>query len=203
MAWDVLNFIAVASFAFSGAVVAISERYDIFGVFILGIATAFAGGIMRNVILQEDVTQVWEQGVFLYVAIAIIVIAYIMPKSWVLFWNKWNVYLDAFGLSAFAIQGALFAIVHELSFGAILFSAVITGVGGGMVRDLLAQKRPMVLHAEIYAVWALLAGVALGIGVIDYTSSWQLYTLFLTIMVFRLLSYHLNWHLRFRDIYRI
>ncbi|MFC0524412.1 trimeric intracellular cation channel family protein [Pontibacillus salicampi] len=203
MAWDLLNFIAVAAFAFSGAIVAMSERYDIFGVIILGVATPFAGGIARNLFLQEDVIHIWEQGIFLYVAFGTIMIVYFFPKSWVMFWNRWNLYLDAFGLSAFAIQGAIFAMNHELPLGAVMFSAILTGVGGGVTRDILAQRRPMVLHTEIYAVWALITGALIGFGIIDYTSTVQLYTLFVAIIVLRLLSFHLNWHLRFRDLYRL
>lgn len=203
MEWDILNIIAVAAFAFSGSIVAMSERYDIFGVFILGIATPFAGGIARNLFLQKDVIHVWEQGLFLYIAVATILIVYFFPKSWVMFWDRWNMYTDAVGLSVFAIQGALFAIAEGLPLGAILFSAIITGVGGGVARDVLAQRRPMVLHQEIYAVWALLAGAFLAFGIIDPNHTLQLYILVFVIFSMRILSFHLNWHLRFRDMYRL
>ncbi|GGD11479.1 trimeric intracellular cation channel family protein [Pontibacillus salipaludis] len=203
MAWEIVNVIAVAAFAFSGAIVALSERYDIFGVFILGLAPPFVGGIARNLFLQIDVVHVWEQGMFLYVALGTIAIVYFFPKSWVMFWDRWNVYLDAIGLSAFAVQGAMFALEANLPFGAVVFSAIITGVGGGVARDVLAQRRPMVLHKEIYAVWAMMAGVLLAIGIIDYESTFQLYVLFGATAMFRLLSYHLNWHLMFRDLYRL
>lgn len=203
MAWEIVNVIAVAAFAFSGAIVALSERYDIFGVFILGLAPPFVGGIARNLFLQIDVVHVWEQGMFLYVALGTIAIVYFFPKSWVMFWDRWNVYLDAIGLSAFAVQGAMFALEANLPFGAVVFSAIITGVGGGVARDVLAQRRPMVLHKEIYAVWAMMAGVLLAVGIIDYESTFQLYVLFGATAMFRLLSYHLNWHLMFRDLYRL
>ncbi|KGP92195.1 membrane protein [Pontibacillus chungwhensis BH030062] len=203
MAWEIVNVIAVAAFAFSGAIVALSERYDIFGVFILGLAPPFVGGIARNLFLQIDVVHVWEQGMFLYVALGTIAIVYFFPKSWVMFWDRWNVYLDAIGLSVFAVQGAMFALEADLPFGAVVFSAIITGVGGGVARDVLAQRRPMVLHKEIYAVWAMMAGVLLALGIIDYESTVQLYVLFGATAMFRLLSYHLNWHLMFRDLYRL
>ena len=203
MAWDLLNIIAVAAFAFTGAIVALIERYDIFGVFILGLATPFAGGIARNLFLQETVVHIWDKGFLLYIAVGTILIAYFFPKSWVMFWDRWNVYTDAFGLSAFAVQGALFALEQDYSLGAVLFCATITGVGGGVARDVLAQRRPMVLHQEIYAVWAMLIGLFIGIGVVDPSSVIQLYALFIFMIVMRLLSYHLNWHLRFRDLYRL
>ncbi|MFD1019915.1 trimeric intracellular cation channel family protein [Thalassobacillus hwangdonensis] len=203
MTWDLLNVVAVAAFAFSGAIVALSERYDIFGTFILGIATPFAGGIIRNIALDVPVVHVWEQERLLVIASITIAIVYFFPKGWVMFWDRWNVYLDAIGLSAFAIQGASFAIEADFPLGGVLFAAILTGVGGGVARDVLAQRKPMVLHKEIYAVWAMLAGLIMGLGWVDVNSVIQTYLLFFVIISLRLLSYHLGWHLMFRDLYRI
>ncbi|GGF20750.1 UPF0126 membrane protein YvgT [Halobacillus andaensis] len=203
MSLEILNVIAVSAFAFSGAIVALSERYDIFGTFILGIATAFAGGIIRNMALDVPVVHVWEQGYLLYVALITISIVYVFPKSWIMFWDRWNIYLDAIGLSAFALQGAVFAVAQGFPLGGIIFAAILTGVGGGVTRDVLAQRKPMVLHQEIYAVWAMLSGLMVGIGMIDVQSEVQYYILFILIIGCRVLSYHLGWHLRFRDLYRL
>ncbi|WP_173918424.1 trimeric intracellular cation channel family protein [Halobacillus sp. Marseille-Q1614] len=200
---EFLNIIAVSAFAFSGAIVALSERYDIFGTFILGIATAFAGGIIRNIALDVPVVHVWEQGYLMYVALITISIVYVFPKNWVLFWNRWNIYLDAVGLSAFAIQGAAFAVAQGFPLGGIIFASILTGVGGGVTRDVLAQRHPMVLHQEIYAVWALAVGLAVGCGVVNLNSVIDTYLLFVVIIGCRVLSYHLGWHLRFRDLYRL
>ncbi|ARI75910.1 trimeric intracellular cation channel family protein [Halobacillus mangrovi] len=203
MTWEILNILAVSAFAFSGSIVALNERYDIFGTFILGIATPFAGGIIRNIALDVPVVHVWEQGYLLYVAFGTIAIVYFFPKSWVMSWDRWNIYLDAIGLSAFALQGASFAIENNFPLGGIIFASILTGVGGGVTRDVLAQRRPMVLHQEIYAVWAMLSGLLIGLGIINIESAWQTYSLFIAIILLRVLSYHLGWHLRFRDMYRL
>lgn len=203
MAWDIMNMIAVMAFAFSGAIVAMSERYDFFGTYMLGIATAFAGGIIRNIALDVPVVHVWEQGIFFYVAVTIITIAYFFPKSWVMFMDRWNVYTDAVGLSAFAVGGAMFALEQGFPLGGVMFASLLTGVGGGITRDVLAQRRPMVLHQEIYAVWAMGAGFVAGMGWVDLDSVIQMYGLFIVILCLRLLSFHMGWHLRFRDFYRM
>ncbi|WP_347862088.1 trimeric intracellular cation channel family protein [Salimicrobium sp. PL1-032A] len=203
MAWDMLNMIAVMAFSFSGAIVAMSERYDIFGTYMLGLATAFVGGIIRNIALDVPVVHVWEQGIFFYVAIGTITVAYFFPKSWVMFMDRWNIYTDAIGLSAFAIGGAMFAMDQGFPLGGIMFAALLTGVGGGMTRDVLAQRRPMVLHQEIYAVWAMAAGFVAGMGWVDLGSVWQMYSLFVAVIALRVTSHHMGWHLRFRDFYRI
>ncbi|WP_163527595.1 trimeric intracellular cation channel family protein [Halobacillus ihumii] len=203
MSFEILTIIAVSAFAFSGAIVALSERYDIFGTFMLGIATPFAGGIIRNIAMDIPVVHVWEQGYLFYVAFFTIVVVYFFPKGWVMFWDRWNVYLDAIGLSAFALQGAAFAIEQNFPLGGIIFAAIITGVGGGMTRDVLAQRRPMVLHQEIYAVWAMAVGLIVGLELVDLGNVWQKYTLFGMVFGCRILSYHSGWHLRFRDLYRL
>ncbi|ELK48192.1 trimeric intracellular cation channel family protein [Halobacillus sp. ACCC02827] len=203
MTWEILNILAVSAFAFSGAIVALNERYDIFGTFILGIATPFAGGIIRNIALGIPVVHVWQQGYLFYVALGTIAVVYFFPKTWVMAWDRWNFYPDAVGLSAFALQGASFAVANQFPLGGIIFSAILTGVGGGVARDVLAQRRPMVLHQEIYAVWAMLVGLAVGIGLVDVGSAWQTYALFILIILCRVFSYRLGWHLRFRDLYRI
>ncbi|WP_226581697.1 trimeric intracellular cation channel family protein [Halobacillus litoralis] len=203
MTWEILNILAVSAFAFSGAIVALNERYDIFGTFILGIATPFAGGIIRNIALDVPVVHVWEQGYLFYVAVGTIAIVYFFPKTWVMAWDRWNIYPDAVGLSAFALQGASFAMANDFPLGGVIFAAVLTGVGGGVTRDVLAQRRPMVLHQEIYAVWALLTGLAVGVGAVDIQSFFQTYLLFFLVIIFRVSSFHLGWHLRFRDLYRI
>ncbi|SFK40757.1 Uncharacterized membrane protein YeiH [Halobacillus dabanensis] len=203
MTWEILNILAVSAFAFSGAIVALNERYDIFGTFILGIATPFAGGIIRNIALDVPVIHVWEQGYLFYVALGTIAIVYFFPKTWVMTWDRWNIYPDAIGLSAFALQGASFAIENNFPLGGVVFAAILTGVGGGVTRDVLAQRRPMVMHQEIYAVWAMMAGLFIGIGWIDIENAWQTYMIFLLVIVCRVASYHLGWHLRFRDLYRL
>ena len=66
------------------------------------------------------------------------------PNNLVIQWERWGMYFDAVGLSAFAIQGAMFAVELELPLSAVIVAAVLTGAGGGIIRDLLAGRRPLV-----------------------------------------------------------
>ncbi len=100
---------------------------------------------------------------------------------------------DALGLSAFAIQGALYAVQMNRPLSAVIVAAVLTGSGGGMIRDVLAGRKPLVLRDEIYAVWAILAGVAVGTGIAH--SPISLYVLFIVVATLRILSYTYNWKL--------
>lgn len=67
MTWDVLSIIGTIAFAISGAIVAMEEEYDILGVYILGIVTAFGGGAIRNLLIGVPVSALWEQGVLFQV----------------------------------------------------------------------------------------------------------------------------------------
>ncbi len=105
---------------------------------------------------------------------------------------------DAIGLSAFAVQGALYAQKLNLPISATIVAAVLTGIGGGIIRDLLARRKPLVLRAEVYAFWTILAGFLIGAQII--VSDWALYILFILIVCFRMVSIHYKWHLPHRRI---
>ncbi len=192
------SIIGTIAFAMSGAFVAMEEEYDILGVIVLGLVTAFGGGIIRNVLIGVPVTSLWSQGLLIRLALISVVIAFILPMKWIKHWKKTEALFDAIGLSAFAIQGAIYATEMNHPLSAVLVAAVLTGIGGGIIRDILAGRKPLVLRDEIYAVWAMLAGVAIGLNWLH--NSWQLLTLFVCVVVFRMLSVFYKWRLPRRSI---
>lgn len=107
-------------------------------------------------------------------------------------------FTDAIGLSAFAIQGAIYAVSLELPISAVIVAAVLTGSGGGIIRDLLARRKPLVLRDEIYAVWAAGAGLIIGLQLLD--GDIFLYALFIVITALRVLSYTKHWKLPVRTL---
>ncbi|MEK4535601.1 MULTISPECIES: trimeric intracellular cation channel family protein [Peribacillus] len=193
MTWEVLSFIGTIAFAISGTIIAMEEEYDILGVYILGIVTAFGGGAIRNLLIGVPVSTLWDQSFYFIIALVSITIVFVFPTILSKHWDRWGNLSDAIGLSAFAIQGAMYAVDLNHPISAIIVSAALTGCGGGVVRDVLAGRKPLVFRKEIYAVWAIIAGLALGSGVLS--QSWQLYTLFTAITILRVLSYTYNWHL--------
>ncbi|WP_462411633.1 trimeric intracellular cation channel family protein [Neobacillus sp. Marseille-QA0830] len=198
MTWEVLSMVGTIAFAVSGAIVAMEEEYDILGVYILGIVTAFAGGAIRNLLIGVPVSALWSQGLLFQIALLSITAVFLFPTKLLKHWQKWGNFFDAIGLSAFAIQGAIYAskMGHPLS--AVIVAAVLTGIGGGIIRDLLAGRKPIVLRAEIYAVWAILAGVIIGLKIA--VEPWQLYTLFVIVTGLRVLSYTFDWKLPVRRL---
>lgn len=199
LTWDILNIVGIVAFAISGAIIAIQEKYDILGVYVLGFVTAFGGGAVRNVLLGIPVSVLWEQQFLFIIALFVITFFFFFPYRFLKHWGKWGHLFDAIGLSAFAIQGALFATKMGHPLSAIIVAATLTGTGGGMIRDVLAGRKPLVFRDEIYAVWAALAGVFIGIGIVHAENVWSLYALFVCIVLLRMLSVTYKWRLPRRD----
>lgn len=201
MAWDLFSIIGTIAFALSGAIVAMEEEYDIFGVYILGMATAFGGGALRNLLIGYPIVAFWKQDLLFQIALLSITIIFLFPKKLIKHWRRWEHITDAIGLSAFAIQGALYAQQLNLPISATIVAAVLTGIGGGIIRDLLARRKPLVLRAEVYAFWTILAGFVIGAKII--VSDWALYVLFTLIVCLRMVSIHYNWKLPHRTLDRV
>jgi len=193
LAWDVFSFIGTAAFAISGAIVAMEEEYDIFGVYILGMVTAFGGGAVRNILIGVPVSVLWDQQFLFFVASILITIIFFLARYLLSHWKRWGNYFDAIGLAAFAIQGAMLAISLNMSIYAVMVAAVLTGAGGGVLRDLLAGRKPLAFKHDIYAVWAALAGLLVGLGL--YKSDLALYALLLMTAGLRIFSLIFHWKL--------
>ncbi|USB35058.1 trimeric intracellular cation channel family protein [Paenibacillus sp. YPG26] len=196
--FEIFSIIGTIAFAMSGAFVAMEEEYDILGVLVLGVVTAFGGGIVRNVLIGVPVTTLWTQGDLIILANLSVLVAFVLPLKWIQHWKKTEALFDAIGLSAFAIQGALYATNMKHPLSAVIVAAVLTGIGGGIIRDLLAGRKPLVLRDEIYAVWAMVAGIAVGLGVAN--RNWELILLFVIVVIFRMLSVLYKWKLPRRSL---
>ncbi|GLB61628.1 trimeric intracellular cation channel family protein [Cytobacillus sp. NCCP-133] len=197
MVWDVLNVIGTIAFAMSGAVVALEVKYDIVGAYVLGLITAFGGGAIRNLFTGIPIIELWQQTTLFIVALITISIVILLPRSAVQLLTKWSIF-DSIGLSAFAVQGAMYAQSIDLPLFAVMFSAAITGAGGGMIRDVLAQRKPIVLRDEVYLLWGVFAGFIIGM---DWLSdSYHFYILFTITLMLRGISHRFSWRLPARSI---
>lgn len=145
-------------FALSGAMAAIRHRFDLFGVLVLSFAAGSVGGITRDVLLGATPPPAISDWRYIGVSLAAgLLTFYQYPfidrlRSPVLV-------LDAAGLALFAVSGASKALAAGLNPLAAILLGVVTGVGGGMLRDVLTSEVPVVLRGELYAS-AALAGAA-------------------------------------------
>lgn len=193
MTWEILDILGAIAFGISGAGVASEENYDLLGAYILGFTTAFGGGTIRNLLLGSSVEGVWIQTHLFIISFVSITFSFFFPHTWKANFKHSAVFFDAVGLAAFAIQGAKYAVSIEAPVVAVVTAAVLTGSGGGIVRDLLAGRKPMIFYSEIYALWAALAGLFIAFGWIS--SPYVETVLFISLIVLRVGSVYFNWTL--------
>ncbi|WP_316568836.1 trimeric intracellular cation channel family protein [Neobacillus sp. YIM B06451] len=193
MTWDLLNIIGTLAFAISGALIAREEDYDILGIYVLGFTTAFGGGLVRNLLIGIPIENTWMQGNLFQIAFFSITLVFLLPNKWLEQIKNWIIFFDAIGLAAFAIQGANYAVSVSAPFAAVIIASTITGAGGGMIRDVFAGRKPMIFHSEIYALWAALAGFAIGLGLVR--GPYMTAVLLILIVFLRIISVRFNWNL--------
>jgi uncharacterized membrane protein YeiH len=145
-------------FAVSGAVAAVKCRLDIFGVLVLSFAAGNAGGITRDLLIgavPPAAIADWKYVVVSILAGLIVFVGYPTAERV----RDDVLWFDAVGLAFFAVAGAQKALLHGLNPMMAALLGMLTGIGGGMLRDLLVTQIPIVLRADLYAM-AALAGAA-------------------------------------------
>jgi len=150
----VLDLCGTFVFALSGAMAAIKHRFDLFGVLVLSFAAANFGGIMRDVMIGA----VPPPGIadWRYIAVpALAGLVALLYRSLIERLQSAVQIFDAGGLALFAVSGAQKALDFHLGPLTSIVLGMLTGIGGGMVRDVLAAEVPAVLRGDIYAVAAL------------------------------------------------
>lgn len=191
--WEILSLIGAVAFALSGAIVAIEEKFDILGILVLGFMTAFGGGTIRNLLIGLPMSAIWNQGMDFNVAFVAMLILMLVPRSVTRHWAKAGLVTDAIGLAAFSIQGAIYAENLGQPLSAVIVAAVLTGTGGGVVRDLLAGRKPGILRREVYAGWSILAAVLIHYHLVS--GDVGLYILVVVLTILRLIGVRYNWQL--------
>ena len=164
----VLEILGTISFAISGAMAAIEKRVDLFGVVFLGITTSLAGGIIRDVVVGRVPPAAFSDYKYMGIAIVSALVVFFLArinreyyKNNIEMINNINNIFDAAGLGAFTITGANVAMNMGYRWNGffVVFLAMVTGIGGGVLRDLMIGEIPFVLRKRIYAVASLAGGM--------------------------------------------
>ncbi len=142
-------------FALSGGMAGVGRKLDLFGVLVLSFAAANTGGITRDVLIGAVPPAALNDWRYLGVSLMAGIITFYFPSA---VRQRWNPVLlfDAAGLALFAVSGAHKALVYGLNPIMATLLGMMTGIGGGMARDILLSEIPAVLRADLYAVAALL-----------------------------------------------
>lgn len=162
----ILDLIGTFVFALSGAVAGIKGRLDLFGVVVMSFAAASAGGIARDLLIgavPPAAISDWRYFAVSILAGLIVFFWYPVSKRTPDLTHRILIF-DAAGLALFAVVGAQKALGYRLDPVMAMILGVLTGVGGGMLRDVLLAEVPTVLRAELYAVAALAGSAVVVIG---------------------------------------
>jgi uncharacterized membrane protein YeiH len=155
----VLDLIGTLVFALSGAMAGVKHKLDIFGVLVLSFAAANTGGITRDVLIGAVPPGAIRDWHYLGVSLVAGLITFYFTTEIALRRNP-ILWFDAAGLALFAVSGAHKALLYGLNPVMATLLGMLTGIGGGMARDILLAEIPTVLRADLYAV-AALAGAAI------------------------------------------
>ncbi|MDY3341798.1 MAG: trimeric intracellular cation channel family protein [Lachnospiraceae bacterium] len=201
----VLEMIGTVAFALSGAMVAIQKRLDLLGILVLGITTAVGGGMIRDLIIGIHPPMMFVKPIYVVVSAIFILILFLIIKvnhsspkflESALYETLFNL-MDAIGLGVFTVVGVNSVMNNDMNHMLFLkiFLGVITGVGGGLIRDMMANETPGILRKHVYAC-ASIVGAVCYIILYDWLRSGTAMVLsVILVVVIRVLAKHYEWNL--------
>ncbi|MCX7738631.1 MAG: trimeric intracellular cation channel family protein [Hydrogenothermaceae bacterium] len=195
--FHIMNIIGLLAFAITGSIKAIKEGLDLLGITVLGVMTALGGGITRDLLintLPNALKSISDMSIAL-LGVWIAIVLYKVVKGDLQ--NKYYILIpDAIGLSAFTTTGAIIAYNADVSFFGIVILATLTGVGGGLISDLLLGKVPSILRDDFYASCSILGAIGFYIA-ITLTDSLNTASVVCAIIVvmLRIVAILYNWKL--------
>ena len=203
----ILELAGTMAFAASGAITALKKGMDLFGVCILGLTTAVGGGVIRDVILGNTPPATFLNPIYASVALVTSLVLFLPRIRHLLMWDQ-RLYdlsmliLDSLGLGIFTVVGIRIAwrSTAEPTLFLLVFVGVVTGVGGGVLRDVMAGDTPYIFVKHIYAC-ASLAGALVCAGL--WRPAGEVAAILAgagVVVLIRFLSAHYRWNLpRARD----
>lgn len=201
----IIESLGVVAFSVSGSMIAIRRKTDLFGVILLAIITSLGGGLTRDVIFSFSPPALFGMKWYLLICLVVSVIVFLIARKYSKTYlenetkiEHINDVFDALGLGIFAVMGVKVAFEHGYADNAIISIScgLITGICGGMLRDVLTNSMPFVLAKRIYAIAAILGssvyyvmcvfGINDGVAIIAGT---------LTAFILRILAMIFKWNM--------
>jgi len=154
----ILNLVGTFAFGLSGGILAVRKKMDLFGVLVLSVATGLGGGIMRDLILGRTPPTTLVDWRYLAAAGVAGLLVFFDFRQ-IVRWSRFVTAFDAAGLAIFTVTGTTIALSAGLGPVPAVLLGMLTGIGGGALRDMMAAEVPLVLRSEIYAVASLLGAI--------------------------------------------
>lgn len=197
-----LEIIGTIAFAISGATLGLEKGMDLMGITILGLTTGVGGGIIRDLIIGQTPPLTFRDPTYLVISVVVSVIVFTPPvREWIfsdsMLYEWLMLIMDSVGLGVFTVLGIKSAYTASAIHGVILFTFVgmLTGVGGGVLRDMMTGNRPYIFVKHFYASASL-------IGALTCIVLWDKVGTVLSmgtgaglIVLLRLLAAHYHWSL--------
>lgn len=190
-----LDMLGTAAFAASGALAGVRRDMDIFGVMVLGLVTATGGGTLRDLLLGDTPPFIFKDESYLYLSIAVSLLVFVFHRPLERFTHPLT-FFDAVGLGTFVVIGTGKALDFHFGFVGSVMAGVMTATAGGMIRDMLSNRVPMVLQKEVYASACLAGGSLLTLlHHLGVEESWAFLVSAPAVTILRLLAVRYNWAL--------
>ncbi|HWD62495.1 MAG TPA: TRIC cation channel family protein [Humibacter sp.] len=196
MTWSlILDLLGTFFFAVSGSLLAARRGFDIVGSLLLGSLTGLGGGVMRDLVLGVTPTA-FAQPIYLIppLAAAVLVFFFVRPVER---FPRLLLVFDAAGLALFCTTGAVKALEFGMNPVAAALLGVMTGVGGGLLRDVVANRDPQLFNPrDLYAVPAMLGAASItALWVVGWYGPLAEVLIAALVFAFRVLSLHFKWHI--------
>lgn len=201
----IMDCLGTTAFAVAGALVGVRKRMDLFGVLVMAIVSSTGGGVIRDLMIGNLPPTSFLAPRFVTIAAvtgsAVFLFLYLhphMPQRVADAYDHILFCFDTLGVAAFTVDGIVVGINHGYreNLFLLVFLGVVTGVGGGVIRDLLANRMPDILKKHIYAIASIVGGLVISaafcVGISDQIS---LIAGFVTIVILRVLAARLRWNL--------
>lgn len=199
-----MELLGTVAFASSGALLAIQKEMDLFGVCVLGVTTAVGGGLIRDLILGIIPPGMFQRPVYTMVAVGVSILLFLilyinhnfLRGRMALAYDRIMLIFDAIGLGIFTVVGVNTAWNAGSSQRFLLiFVGVLTGVGGGLLRDVMAQVKPYILTKHIYACASIVGAVVCVFGRKVLGRLGAMVAGAAVVMLIRFLAAHYRWNL--------
>lgn len=188
------DLFGVMVFAITGALMAGRKSMDLFGVLVIALVTALGGGTLRDLILDNHPVSWIRDDTYILVASLAAVGTVLWVRLTRPIHERGLLIADAFGLALFTVYGTEVALQHQVPISTAVIMGVMTGVAGGVIRDVICNEIPLIFQKEIYAT-ACIAGSLVFIGLRHLDLAHELTTVIamLVVLLTRLAAIH--WHL--------
>lgn len=194
---EIAEIIGIVAFSLSGFLIAVEVKLDILGIFLAAFLTALGGGVIRDVIVGRELFA-FHNNLASLLVIAVIMIAILLKAARLKNIEKHPLFItaDTLGMVSFAISGAVIASDAGFNFSGVILLALVTAVGGGVMRDILINKIPLILVSEFYGTVALFVGMLIFVlQSLEWLNALSIMIVFIVGILLRFIAIYKEWHL--------